>query len=50
MEKTFGVSPESFGDLIKDVMSSKQDIKAFAFKTKAMVITGPTSPNDNVST
>ncbi|WOH05574.1 hypothetical protein DCAR_0624993 [Daucus carota subsp. sativus] len=37
VEKTFGVSPESFGDLIKDVMSSKQDIKAFAFKTKAMI-------------
>lgn len=34
-----GVSPESFNDLVKDMTSKRQDIKAFAFKTKAMVTT-----------
>lgn len=29
--------PSSFNDLVKDMTSSGQDIKAFAFKTKAMV-------------
>uniref|UniRef100_A0A5B7BT36 Hexosyltransferase n=1 Tax=Davidia involucrata TaxID=16924 RepID=A0A5B7BT36_DAVIN len=31
-------SPESFKELVKDVTSNKQDIKAFAFKTKAMIL------------
>lgn len=30
-------SPASFKDLVEDVTSHKQDLKAFAFKTKAMV-------------
>lgn len=30
--------PVSFKDLVKDMTLNKQDIKAFAFKTKAMVI------------
>lgn len=30
--------PSSFNDLVKDMTSNGQDIKAFAFKTKAMVI------------
>lgn len=30
-------SPASFKDLVEDVTSNKQDMKAFAFKTKAMV-------------
>ncbi|KAK1388771.1 Hexosyltransferase [Heracleum sosnowskyi] len=37
IERKLGVSPESFSDLIKDVMSSRQDIKAFALRTKAMI-------------
>lgn len=32
-------SPESFTDLVKDMVLNRQDIKAFAFKTKAMVTT-----------
>ncbi|KAA8524111.1 hypothetical protein F0562_010458 [Nyssa sinensis] len=31
-------SPVSFKELVKDVTSNKQDIKAFAFKTKAMIL------------
>lgn len=30
-------SPTSFSDLVKDVTSQRQDLKAFALKTKAMV-------------
>ena len=30
--------PVSFKDLVKDMTINRQDIKAFAFKTKAMVI------------
>ncbi|XP_009762630.1 putative galacturonosyltransferase 15 isoform X1 [Nicotiana tabacum] len=30
--------PSSFNDLVKDMTSSGQDIKAFAFKTKAMIV------------
>lgn len=30
-------SPSSFKDLVEEVTSNKQDMKAFAFKTKAMV-------------
>ncbi|XP_004243233.1 probable galacturonosyltransferase 15 [Solanum lycopersicum] len=30
--------PSSFNDLVKDMTSNGQDIKAFAFKTKAMII------------
>ncbi|XP_057474762.1 probable galacturonosyltransferase 15 [Actinidia eriantha] len=30
--------PASFNDLVKDISSNKQDIKAFAFKTKAMML------------
>lgn len=29
--------PESFKDLVKDMTLNRQDIKAFAFKTKTMV-------------
>lgn len=50
VERKLGVSPESFSDLIKDVISSRQDMKAFAFRTKAMVMSSPTSLNDNFST
>ncbi|KAK1404847.1 Hexosyltransferase [Heracleum sosnowskyi] len=32
------VSPESFTDLVKDMVLNRQDIKAFAFKTKAMIM------------
>lgn len=35
--------PSAFNDLVQDVTSKRQDIKAFAFKTKAMVIINPTS-------
>lgn len=31
-------SPASFKDLVEDVTSHKQDLKAFAFKTKAMMV------------
>ncbi|KAA8526218.1 hypothetical protein F0562_008043 [Nyssa sinensis] len=31
-------SPASFKELVKDMTSNKQDIKAFAFKTKAMIL------------
>ncbi|XP_058208728.1 probable galacturonosyltransferase 15 isoform X1 [Rhododendron vialii] len=31
-------SPTSFKDLVEDVTSNKQDMKAFAFKTKAMMV------------
>ena len=30
--------PVSFQDLVKDMSLNRQDLKAFAFKTKAMVI------------
>ncbi|XP_019228666.1 PREDICTED: probable galacturonosyltransferase 15 isoform X2 [Nicotiana attenuata] len=30
--------PSSFNDLVKDMTSSGQDMKAFAFKTKAMIV------------
>jgi hypothetical protein len=30
---------ESFNELVKDMTSKREDIKAFAFKTKAMVHT-----------
>lgn len=33
--------PSSFNDLVKDMASNGQDIKAFAFKTKAMVTSNP---------
>lgn len=38
-ERIAEASPESFTDLVKDMVLNRQDIKAFAFKTKAMVTT-----------
>lgn len=38
-ERIAEVSSESFTDLVKDMVLNRQDIKAFAFKTKAMVTT-----------
>lgn len=38
-ERIAEVSSESFTDLVKDMVLNRQDIKAFAFKTKTMVIT-----------
>lgn len=38
-ERIAEVSPESFTDLVKDMVLHRQDIKAFAFKTKAVVTT-----------
>ncbi|XP_063948501.1 probable galacturonosyltransferase 15 isoform X4 [Daucus carota subsp. sativus] len=35
-ERIAEASPESFTDLVKDMVLNRQDIKAFAFKTKAM--------------
>lgn len=34
-----GIEIESFDKLVKDMTSKREDIKAFAFKTKAMVST-----------
>lgn len=36
---------ESFDELVREMISKSQDIKTFAFKTKAMVLTYNTTPD-----